>query len=66
MSARAGVVAAGRVGSEGEDRSWRRPATASPSPPSEGAIDAASILKPMLARGELQTIGVTTLDECRR
>jgi len=29
----------------------------------EGAIDAASILKPMLARGELQTIGATTLDE---
>src|SRR5215471_4999259 len=28
----------------------------------EGAIDAASILKPMLARGELQTIGATTLD----
>src|SRR5213595_2353619 len=32
----------------------------------EGAIDAASILKPMLARGELQTIGATTLDEYRR
>ena len=32
----------------------------------EGAIDAASILKPMLARGELQTIGVTTLDEYRK
>ena len=31
----------------------------------EGAIDAASILKPMLARGELQTIGATTLDEHR-
>ena len=31
----------------------------------EGAIDAASILKPMLARGELQTIGATTLDEYR-
>src|SRR5258705_5136009 len=29
----------------------------------EGAIDAASILKPMLARGELQTVGATTLDE---
>src|SRR5213080_1162527 len=29
----------------------------------EGAIDAASILKTMLARGELQTIGATTLDE---
>src|SRR6056297_2423534 len=29
----------------------------------EGAIDAASILKPMLARGELQTIGATTIDE---
>jgi ATP-dependent Clp protease ATP-binding subunit ClpC len=29
----------------------------------EGAIDAASILKPLLARGELQTIGATTLDE---
>src|SRR5437764_2571193 len=32
----------------------------------EGAIDAASILKPMLARGELQTIGATTLDEYRK
>ena len=32
----------------------------------EGAIDAASILKPMLARGELQTIGATTLDEFRK
>ena len=31
-----------------------------------GAIDAASILKPMLARGELQTIGATTLDEYRK
>ena len=29
----------------------------------EGAIDAASILKPMLARGELQTIGATTIDK---
>src|SRR2546425_1209364 len=32
----------------------------------EGAIDAASILKPMLARGEVQTIGATTLDEYRK
>jgi ATP-dependent Clp protease ATP-binding subunit ClpC len=32
----------------------------------EGAIDAASILKPMLARGELQTIGATTLNEYRK
>ena len=32
----------------------------------EGAIDAASILKPMLARGELQTIGATTLGEYRK
>jgi ATP-dependent Clp protease ATP-binding subunit ClpC len=32
----------------------------------EGAIDAASILKPMLARGELQTIGATTLDEYKK
>ena len=32
----------------------------------EGAIDASSILKPALARGELQCIGATTLDEYRR
>src|SRR3978361_566242 len=32
----------------------------------EGAIDGASTLKPMLARGELQTIGATTLDEYRK
>src|SRR5271167_3972808 len=32
----------------------------------EGAIDAASILKPMLARGELQTVGATTLGEYRK
>ena len=32
----------------------------------EGAINAASILKPMLARGELQIIGATTLDEYRK
>ena len=32
----------------------------------EGAIDAASMLKPMLARGELQTIGATTIDEYRK
>jgi len=32
----------------------------------EGAIDAASILKPMLARGEIQTIGATTLNEYRK
>ena len=33
---------------------------------SEGAIDAANILKPMLARGELQVIGATTLNEYRK
>jgi ATP-dependent Clp protease ATP-binding subunit ClpC len=32
----------------------------------EGAIDAASLLKPLLARGELQTIGATTTEEYRR
>lgn len=32
----------------------------------EGAIDAANILKPLLARGELQVIGATTLDEYRK
>ncbi|MBI5870249.1 MAG: ATP-dependent Clp protease ATP-binding subunit [Actinobacteria bacterium] len=32
----------------------------------EGAIDAASILKPALARGELQTIGATTIEEYRK
>jgi ATP-dependent Clp protease ATP-binding subunit ClpC len=32
----------------------------------EGAIDAASILKPALARGEIQTIGATTMDEYRK
>src|ERR671917_489923 len=32
----------------------------------EGAVDAANILKPALARGELQTIGATTLDEYRK
>ena len=32
----------------------------------EGAIDAASILKPLLARGELQTIGATTITEYRK
>ncbi|MEU2615288.1 Clp protease N-terminal domain-containing protein, partial [Micromonospora sp. NPDC007271] len=32
----------------------------------EGAMDAANLLKPMLARGELQTIGATTLDEYRK
>jgi ATP-dependent Clp protease ATP-binding subunit ClpC len=32
----------------------------------EGAIDASSILKPLLARGELQCIGATTLDEYRK
>ena len=32
----------------------------------EGAIDAANILKPALARGELQVIGATTLDEYRK
>ncbi|MEI6156933.1 MAG: AAA family ATPase, partial [Atribacterota bacterium] len=32
----------------------------------EGAIDAANLLKPVLARGELQTIGATTLDEYRK
>ncbi|MDE6868735.1 MAG: ATP-dependent Clp protease ATP-binding subunit [Clostridia bacterium] len=33
---------------------------------SEGNLDAANILKPMLARGELQTIGATTLEEYRK
>ncbi|MGQ0736523.1 MAG: ATP-dependent chaperone ClpB [Acidobacteriota bacterium] len=33
---------------------------------SEGAIDASNMLKPMLARGELHTIGATTLDEYRK
>ncbi len=33
---------------------------------SEGAMDASQMLKPMLARGELHTIGATTLDEYRR
>src|SRR3954462_8368699 len=32
----------------------------------EGAVDAANLLKPMLARGELHTIGATTLDEYRK
>ncbi len=32
----------------------------------EGAVDASNILKPSLARGELQTIGATTLDDYRR
>jgi ATP-dependent Clp protease ATP-binding subunit ClpC len=32
----------------------------------EGALDASSLLKPMLARGELQTIGATTIDEYRK
>ena len=34
--------------------------------PAEGEFDAASILKPALARGELQTIGATTLEEYRK
>lgn len=33
---------------------------------SEGGLDVSNILKPMLARGELQTIGATTLDEYRK
>ena len=33
---------------------------------SEGAVDASSLLKPQLARGELRTIGATTLDEYRK
>ncbi len=33
---------------------------------SEGSLDAANILKPMLARGELQTVGATTVDEYRK
>src|ERR1700719_3510082 len=32
----------------------------------EGAVDASNLLKPMLARGELRTIGATTLDEYRK
>jgi ATP-dependent Clp protease ATP-binding subunit ClpB len=33
---------------------------------SEGAVDAANLLKPMLARGELRAVGATTLDEYRK
>ncbi len=33
---------------------------------SEGSVDASNILKPMLARGELQTVGATTLEEYRK
>jgi ATP-dependent Clp protease ATP-binding subunit ClpC len=33
---------------------------------SEGSVDAASLLKPLLARGELRTIGATTIDEYRK
>jgi ATP-dependent Clp protease ATP-binding subunit ClpB len=33
---------------------------------SEGAVDAANLLKPMLARGELRAVGATTLDEYRQ
>ena len=33
---------------------------------SEGAVDASNLLKPQLARGELRTIGATTLDEYRK
>ena len=32
----------------------------------EGAVDAANMLKPMLARGELRAVGATTLDEYRK
>ena len=32
----------------------------------EGAVDAANLLKPMLARGELRAVGATTLDEYRK
>src|SRR5262249_18753538 len=32
----------------------------------EGAVDAANLLKPMLARGELRCVGATTLDEYRK
>ncbi|MFO0730093.1 MAG: hypothetical protein U0361_03685 [Nitrospiraceae bacterium] len=32
----------------------------------EGSMDAANLLKPMLARGELHLIGATTLDEYRK
>src|SRR6478735_5818061 len=39
---------------------------AAPGGAAQGAIDAASILKPALARGELQTVGATTLDEYRK
>src|SRR5256884_5198926 len=34
--------------------------------PAEGAVDAANLLKPMLARGELRAVGATTLDEYRK
>src|SRR5438093_1242559 len=33
---------------------------------SEGSMDASNMLKPMLARGELHTVGATTLDEYRK
>ena len=33
---------------------------------SDGAMDAANLLKPLLARGELHCIGATTLDEYRK
>ena len=33
---------------------------------SEGNLDAANILKPMLSRGEIQTIGATTIEEYRK
>ena len=32
----------------------------------EGAVDAANLLKPMLARGELRAVGATTLDEYKK
>jgi len=32
----------------------------------EGSVDASNMLKPMLARGELRTIGATTIDEYRK
>ena len=70
------TAATSKSGSRRCSRRSRRAATSSSSSTSctrswvpgaaEGAIDAASILKPMLARGELQTIGATTLDEYRK
>src|SRR3712207_5697731 len=69
------VDAQNEKGTKNVIRTWSRRSTIIPdmlghtlvgAGAAEGAIDAASILKPMLARGELQTIGATTLDEYRK